>query len=33
MARSDRTDPDAPKYGALLTKLEILNQSNLEDDL
>ena len=33
MARSDRTDPDAHKCGALLTKDKVLNQKNFEEDL
>ena len=33
MARSDRTDPDAPKYGALLSDKDALTQFNLEEQL
>jgi hypothetical protein len=33
MARSDRTDPDAPKYGALLSVKDALNQGHLEEEL
>ena len=33
MARSDRTDPDAPKYGALLTTKDALSQVFFEEEL
>ena len=33
MARSDRTDPDAPKYGALLSEKDTLSQVHLEEQL
>jgi hypothetical protein len=31
MARSDREDPDAPKYGALLSYKDALTQVHLEE--
>lgn len=33
MARSDREDPDAPKYGALLSYKDALTQVHLEEQL
>ena len=33
LARSDRTDPDAIKYGALLTPKDSLDQMNFEEEL
>ena len=33
LARSDRTDPDAVKYGALLTSKDVLDQVNFEEEL